>query len=80
MDNIIYEFTYTSVNNLTFVFSTKVKSKKYLTVKYGDETKVSRTLYATDEIVYCINPDTTEKKLVVNVEELNQGKKMKIFL
>ena len=79
MDNIIYEFTYTSVNNLTFVFSTKVKSKKYLTVKYGDETKVSRTLYATDEIVYCINPDTTEKKLVVNVEEIEPGKENEDF-
>ena len=35
MDDVSYEFVYTSKNNLTFVYSSKVKSKKYLTIKYG---------------------------------------------
>ena len=79
MDDISYEFVYTSKNNLTFVYSSKVKSKKYLTVKYGGDTKVSRTLYATDEILYIINPDEDEKKLEVAVEEIEPGKENEDF-
>ena len=79
MDDISYEFVYTSKNNLTFVYSSKVKSKKYLTVKYGGDTKVSRTLYATDEILYIINPDENEKKLEVTVEEIEPGKENEDF-
>ena len=79
MDDISYEFVYTSKNNLTFVYSSKVKSKKYLTIKYGGDTKVSRTLYATDEILYIINPDEDEKKLEVTVEEIEPGKENEDF-
>ena len=79
MDDISYEFVYTSKNNLTFVYSSKVKSKKYLTIKYGGDTKVSRTLYATDEILYIINPDEDEKKLEVAVEEIEPGKENEDF-
>lgn len=79
MDDVSYEFVYTSKNNLTFVYSSKVKSKKYLTVKYGGDTKVSRTLYATDEILYIINPDENEKKLEVTVEEIEPGKENEDF-
>ena len=79
MDDVSYEFVYTSKNNLTFVYSSKVKSKKYLTVKYGGDTKVSRTLYATDEILYIINPDEDEKKLEVTVEEIEPGKENEDF-
>ena len=79
MDDVSYEFVYTSKNNLTFVYSSKVKSKKYLTIKYGGDTKVSRTLYATDEILYIINPDENEKKLEVIVEEIEPGKENEDF-
>ena len=79
MDDVSYEFVYTSKNNLTFVYSSKVKSKKYLTIKYGGYTKVSRTLYSTDEILYIINPDENEKKLEVIVEEIEPGKENEDF-
>ena len=79
MDDVSYEFVYTSKNNLTFVYSSKVKSKKYLTIKYGGDTKVSRTLYSTDEILYIINPDENEKKLEVVVEEIEPGKENEDF-
>ena len=79
MDDVSYEFVYTSKNNLTFVYSSKVKSKKYLTIKYGGDTKVSRTLYSTDEILYIINPDENEKKLEVEVEEIEPGKENEDF-
>ena len=79
MDDVSYEFVYTSKNNLTFVYSSKVKSKKYLTIKYGGDTKVSRTLYSTDEILYIINPDENEKKLEVIVEEIEPGKENEDF-
>ena len=79
MEGKSYEFTYSSSNNLTFVFSTKVKSKKYLTVKYGGETKVDKKLYDTDEILYLINPDNTVKDLDVTVEEIEPGKENEDF-
>ena len=79
MEGKSYEFTYTSSNNLTFVFSTKVKSKKYVTVKYGGETKVDKKLYDTDEILYLINPDNTVKDLDVVVEEIEPGKENEDF-
>ena len=79
MEGKSYEFTYSSSNNLTFVFSTKVKSKKYLTVKYGGETKVDKKLYDTDEILYLINPDNTVKDLDVMVEEIEPGKENEDF-
>ena len=79
MDDVSYEFVYTSKNNLTFVYSSKVKSKKYLTIKYGGDTKVSRTLYSTDEILYIINPDENGKKLEVIVEEIEPGKENEDF-
>ena len=79
MEGKSYEFTYTSSNNLTFVFSTKVKSKKYVTIKYGGETKVDKKLYDTDEILYLINPDSTVKDLDVVVEEIEPGKENEDF-
>ena len=79
MEGKSYEFTYTSSNNLTFVFSTKVKSKKYVTVKYGGETKVDKKLYETDEILYLINLDSTVKDLDVVVEEIEPGKENEDF-
>ena len=79
MEGKSYDFTYSSSNNLTFVFSTKVKSKKYLTVKYGGETKVDKKLYDTDEILYLINPDNTVKDLEVTVEEIEPGKENEDF-
>ena len=79
MEGKSYEFTYTSSNNLTFVFSTKVKSKKYVTVKYGGETKVDKKLYDTDEILYLINLDSTVKDLDVVVEEIEPGKENEDF-
>lgn len=79
MEGKSYEFTYTSSNNLTFVFSTKVKSKKYVTIKYGGETKVDKKLYETDEILYLINLDSTVKDLDVVVEEIEPGKENEDF-
>ena len=79
MEGKSYQFTYSSSNNLTFVFSTKVKSKKYLTVKYAQEAKVDKKLYDTDEILYLINPDDTVKDLEVTVEEIEPGKENEDF-
>ena len=79
IDGDEYEFVFLSKNNLTFVFSSKVKSKKYLTIKYQDETKVSRTLYDTDEILYLINPDGTDRVLDVIIEEIEPGKENEDF-
>ena len=79
MEGKSYKFTYSSSNNLTFVFSTKVKSKKYLTVNYGQETKVDKKLYDTDEILYLINTDNHVKDLKVEVEEIEPGKENEDF-
>ena len=79
MDGKSYEFTYKSSNNLTFVFSTKIKSKKYLTVIYGEESKVDRKLYDSDEILYLINTDNRVKDLNVVVEEIEPGKENEDF-
>lgn len=79
MEGKSYKFTYSSSNNLTFVFSTKVKSKKYLTVNYGEETKVDKKLYDTDEILYLINTDNHVKDLNVVVEEIEPGKENEDF-
>ena len=79
MDDTKYVFTYTSKNDLTFAFSSKVKSKKYLTATYGENTVIERKLYDTDELLNLINEDTTEKTFTVTVEEIEPGKENEDF-
>lgn len=42
ISNDVYHFTYLSSNNLTFVYSSKIKSKKYVTVLYDGDIIVQK--------------------------------------
>lgn len=80
MDNNKYEFSFTSSSNLTLVFSSKVKGKKYLTVKYDNIVKIEKKLYTTDERVYLTKPEESGvKNLYVIVEDSEPGKEDEEF-
>ena len=71
-DNI-YKFIYHSSGNLTFVYSPKVKSKKYISVIYNDITKAEKQIDESDEIYYLKSENNTDKTLFVTIEDFEKG-------
>lgn len=69
----IYNFVYCSNGNLTFVYSTKVKLKKYLNITYNNEIIIEKEIDETDKIYYLKSEDTTEKCLYISVEDIEPG-------
>ena len=79
-DNNKYEFSFTSASNLTLVFSSKVKGKKNLTVRYDNSVIIEKKLCTTDERVYLTKPEESElKNLFVIVEDIEPGKEDEEF-
>ena len=80
MDNNKYEFSFTSASNLTLVFSSKVKGKKNLTVRYDNSVIIEKKLCTTDERVYLTKPEESVlKNLFVIVEDIEPGKEDEEF-
>ena len=80
MDNNKYEFSFISSSNLTLVFSSKVKGKKYLTVRYDNDVIIDKKLYTTDERLYLTKPEESGlKNLFVIVEDNEPGKEDEEF-
>ena len=67
-----YKFDFTSNKDLTFVYSTKVKSKKKIAIFYDNETVVPQSVDNTDHIVN-LKSENKIKKLLVSVEDIEEG-------
>lgn len=73
ISNDVYHFTYLSSNNLTFVYSSKIKSKKYVTVLYDGDIIVQKRIDDTDIVYYLTSNEPGEKQLNVLVEDIQKG-------
>ena len=71
--NTEYKFEYSSNKNLTFVYSTKIKSNKYISIKYNDQVILPKSVDETDQIFNFISEDWIGKKLYVTVEDIKEG-------
>ena len=69
----IYNFVYCSNSNLTFVYSSKVKLKKYLNITYNNQVIIEKKIDESDKIYYLKSEDSTEKCLYVSVEDIELG-------
>ena len=73
MKNNEYKFKYSSNKNLTFVYSTKVKSKKNICIKYNGEFILPKQIDETDYIFNLKSENTLQKDLYVTVEDIEEG-------
>ena len=71
-DNV-YRFIYHSNNNLTFVYSSKVKLKKYINIAYNDVIKAEKKIDDSDIMLYLVSENRTEKYLYVSIEDIEPG-------
>ena len=69
----IYNFIYLSNGNMTFVYSTKVKSKKYINVTFNNETIIDKKVDDTDYILYLKSHDIKLKILYINIQDIEPG-------
>ena len=69
----IYNFVYMSTGNFTFIYSSKVKLKKYINATYNNQTKIEKKIDETDEILYLKSYDPTEKYFYFTVEDIEPG-------
>ena len=70
--NIDYKFEFNSSKDLTFVYSTKVKSKKRIIAHYNNDTVLPQTVDNTDQILN-LKSGNQLKKLLVGVEDIEEG-------
>jgi len=73
ISNDAYHFTYLSSNNLTFVYSSKIKSKKYITVLYDGDIIEQKKIDDTDQVYYLTSNYSGEKQLNVLIEDIQKG-------
>ena len=69
----IYNFVYMSKGNFTFIYSSKVKLKKYINATYNNQIKIEKKIDETDEILYLKSYDATEKYFYFTVEDIEPG-------
>lgn len=69
----IYNFVYMSTGNFTFIYSSKVKLKKYINATYNNQIKIEKKIDETDEILYLKSYDPTEKYFYFTVEDIEPG-------
>ena len=77
--NTKYKFEFSSNKNLTFVYSTKIKLKKLLSISYNDKIILPNSLDETDQIFNFKSEDSTIKKLYVTVEDKGEAIEDKEF-
>ena len=71
--NTEYKFEFSSNKNLTFVYSTKIKSKKYISITYNDQIILPKDIDRSDHIFNLKSENSTMKKLYVTVEDIEEG-------
>ena len=73
ISNNIYKFEYFSNKNLTFIYSTKIKQKKYISITYNNETIIENQIDTTDKIFNLKSEDLTKKFIYIYIEEIEKG-------
>ena len=69
-----YKFDFQSKKNLVFVYSTKVKNKKYISITYDNQTIFPKGIDQSDHQFYLKNENSTiSKRLYVTVEDIEEG-------
>ena len=71
--NTEYKFEFSSNKNLTFVYSTKIKSKKYISITYNDQIILPKNIDRSDHKFNLKSENSTMKKLYVTVEDIEEG-------
>ena len=64
MSNNKYIFEYTSNSNIQFIYSTNIKSQKYITVEYDNNLVINKKLDTNDTILNINNNDNNSEKLL----------------
>ena len=64
---------YTSNGNLTLVYSSKVKLKKYLNITYNDKVVIEKQIDESDEIFYLKSDNLKDRFLYICVEDIEPG-------
>ena len=68
-----YKFDFSSKKSLTFIYSTKVKSKKYISVTYNNKTILPKSIDNSDQIFNLKSENETMKRLYITVEDIEEG-------
>ena len=79
ISNYKYEFIFVSNKNLTLVYSTKIKSKKYINIEYNNQTIIGRQIDETDHIFYLENIGKEQKYLYITIEDTDEHEKDQEF-
>jgi len=79
ISNYKYEFIFISNKNLTLVYSTKIKSKKYINIEYNNHTLIERQIDETDHIYYLESIGKEQKYLYITIEDINGREKDQEF-
>ena len=74
LKNNEYKFDFQSKKNLIFVYSTKVKNKKYISITYDNQAIFQKGIDQSDHLFYLKNENSTiSKRLYVTVEDIEEG-------
>ena len=79
ISNYKYEFIFISNKNLTLVYSTKIKSKKYINIEYNNHTLIERQIDESDHIFYFENKEKEQKYLYITIEDTDEHEKDQEF-
>ena len=79
ISNYKYEFIFISNKNLTLVYSTKIKSKKYINIEYNNHTLIERQIDESDHIFYLENKEKEQKYLYITIEDTDEHEKDQEF-
>ena len=78
MSNNNYTFTFSSNKNLQFVYSSKIKSQKLVTVEYNNNKNIEK-IDSNDIIINLNNDDLSEKDLIVTIENKGENNENQEF-
>ena len=79
LSNNKYKFIYLSRSNLTFIYSTKIKSKKYINVTYDNQVIIEKQIDETDQIFNLKTENNEQKYLNLTIENFEEDKENQEF-
>ena len=68
----LYKFEFFSNHNLTFLYSTKMKSKKNISIFYNNQTIIENEIDKTDQVFYFKSEDSKVKHLYITIEDIEK--------
>ena len=79
LSNNKYKFIYLSRSNLTFIYSTKIKSKKYINVTYDNQVIIEKQIDETDQIFNLKTENNEQKYLNLTIENFEEDRENQEF-